>query len=64
MKDVRAFSKLVSFISPKDIVSLAGTSKRIRVLLSSHSCMGAVCKSVVNVKNREIRYYHNQIEHF
>lgn len=62
MNDVSALSKLVSFLTPKEICTVGSLNKQMRLLvLKSKQCAFALGRSVAAVKDRCIAYYHKHI---
>jgi len=64
MEDISALSKILVYSTPKDIVQLAASSKKMRVLCGSRICGRALCQGIIALKNRTISYYRKHVSYF
>ena len=63
--DISALSAVVSFLTPKEIMNLSSTNRQMRLfILKSKQCTFAIAKSVSNLKDRKINYYHQHVIYF
>ena len=64
MKDISALSKILSYSSPKDIIQLAASNKKMRVFCGTRICVQTICKGIIALKNKDINYYRKHISYF
>ena len=64
LKDITAVANIISFLTPQETLQLAATNKRIRLLCNTSSCIRSLCQSIISIKNRNIKYYHQHIQYF
>ena len=58
-------NKIASYLPPSDIVNLESISQECRLyLIKSNLCRLALANSIIQCKNRKIKYFHRHIEHF